>query len=271
MYNPNHDYDDDYEDDGMIATTRTANIPGSRAIRQPAFRVAGDPMAQSTVRQTPSNVPQPLSGVGVRQRGANVPTSARPIMQQRSLAPASNMADPYARRQPRRSLLPNFNIGAGLLNARLLVTIGAVIGVFILGFFLVSNVMHWWQTWQDDMTYGRPRTSQTDAWVGHNEQNGTPTHFMAQNLNHQVIIYEQPGADAMQTRVIQGPPLYFKDSDLAPVTLSFKDVNADGHVDMLVSVEGQQFVYINDNGTFRRIKPEEQARINVSNSNGGNK
>jgi hypothetical protein len=140
-----------------------------------------------------------------------------------------------------------------------------VVGILVVGFFLVSNVTHWWSTWQDDMTYGRPRTSQSDAWVGHNEQTGSPTHFIAQNLNHQVVVFEIPGGDALKTRVIQGPPLYFKDSELAPVTLSFKDVNADGHVDMIMSVEGQQFVYINDNGNFRRITDEERSKINLTN------
>ena len=28
----------------------------------------------------------------------------------------------------------------------------------------------------DDLHYGRPRTAQLDAWVGHNEAAGTPTH-----------------------------------------------------------------------------------------------
>jgi hypothetical protein len=36
----------------------------------------------------------------------------------------------------------------------------------------------WLNIFMDDLHYGRPRTFQTDAWVGHNEQTGTPSHFI---------------------------------------------------------------------------------------------
>lgn len=273
----NRDFDEYYEDeDEMLMPSRPANVPMGRGMRQPTmngmptYRTMGEGIGQATARTAvASNVPQPIPGAGVRPRAANVPIMAPPA--QRALAPTrQQMTDSYARPNPRRNMLPN--VGAGLLNAKLGMFIGATLAVFVLGFFLVSNVIQWWSTWQDDMTYGRPRTSQIDAWVGHNEQTGTPTHFIAQNLNRQVVVYEIPGGDATKTRIIQGPPLYFKDSELAPVTLSFKDENADGHVDMIIHVEGQQFIFINDNGTFRRITDEERARLNLSAAdNGGNK
>jgi len=38
--------------------------------------------------------------------------------------------------------------------------------------------------------------------------------------------------------------------DLTPVTLTFKDVNADGKLDMIVNVQDTHFVFLNSNGTF---------------------
>src|SRR5918912_499514 len=39
----------------------------------------------------------------------------------------------------------------------------------------------------DDLRYGRPRPSQLDAFVGHDETAGHPPHLMAINLNRQVV------------------------------------------------------------------------------------
>lgn len=274
----NRDFDDFYDDDEeLMMPTRPANVPTGRGMGytngMPAYRAMGDGMGQVAGTRTAvaPNVPPPIPNAGVRPRVANVPQpGVRPTGSQRALAP---MADPYRRRvaAPRSNPLSNLNVAAGLLNTKMVMLVAGTLAVFLLGFFLVSNVVNWWSTWQDDMTYGRPRTYQTDAWVGHSEQTGTPSHFIAENLHNQVVIFEIPGGDATHTKVIMGPPLYFKGSDLAPVTLSFKDMNADGNVDMIVTVEGQHFVYVNDNGNFRPITDTERAKLNVSSLDGGNK
>src|SRR2546425_1583080 len=41
--------------------------------------------------------------------------------------------------------------------------------------------------------YGRPRTFQTDAVVGHNDSAASPSHFIAINLNRHVEVIECPG------------------------------------------------------------------------------
>jgi hypothetical protein len=121
----------------------------------------------------------------------------------------------------------------------------------LVGWVLLTMLANWWQVTQDDWHYGRPRTFQTDFVVGHNDSPSNPSHFIAVNLNRRVLIIELPGGDSSKARIYSGPILIGQGQDLAPVTLSFQDVNANGVVDMIVNVQDAHFVYINDNGTFR--------------------
>lgn len=108
----------------------------------------------------------------------------------------------------------------------------------------------WWSAHQDDVTYGRPRTAQYDVVVGHSDSPGTPTHFMALNLNATVIVIELPGGDTAKARIYRGPQLFGPDANLFPVTLTFPDPTGDGKPNMQVHVQGQIFVYLNQNGQF---------------------
>ena len=113
----------------------------------------------------------------------------------------------------------------------------------------------------DGWQYGYPRTSQTDAVVGHHDSPANPSHFIAINLHSHIEVIEFPGGDVTHARVYLGPTLIGTGQDLVPVTLSFKDVNGDGKPDMIVSVGGTIVVFINDNGQFRPLKPGEQVTL----------
>jgi hypothetical protein len=113
------------------------------------------------------------------------------------------------------------------------------------GFFL-----SWYGTWQDDLHYGRPRTFQIDQVVGHNDSPTNPTHFIAINLNSQIVIIEIPGGDISKAMIYSAPKLYGQDASLAPITLTFQDVNHDGKIDMIVHFQGSEIVYLNENGKF---------------------
>ena len=113
----------------------------------------------------------------------------------------------------------------------------------------------------DDLHYGRPRTFQTDAWVGHNEQTGSPSHFIAINLNRHIEIIEISGGDAARTKIYTGPEFYNAGDDLVPVTLRFVDVNGDQKPDMIVSFSGSRVVFINENGSFRPMVPSERHQV----------
>ena len=147
-----------------------------------------------------------------------------------------------------RQAHPLLYLGVGMIAMLLLWTI-------------VSSVFGWFATAIDDMRYGRPRTYQTDAFVGHNEQSGTPSHFLALNLNRRIEIIELPGGDATHAKIYLGPQLYGANDDLTPVTLTFIDVNGDHKPDMIVNFQASRLVFINDQGSYRPLQPAERHSV----------
>ena len=135
-----------------------------------------------------------------------------------------------------------------------LVFVGIAMLIMIIGWVAFNALGSWWQTTQDDWRYGRPRTFQTNAVVGHNDSATNPSHFIAVNLNRHALIIELPGGDATKARIFNGPILIGPGQDLAPITLSFQDVNGDGLLDMIINVQDAHFVFINGGGTFHPAK-----------------
>jgi hypothetical protein len=126
---------------------------------------------------------------------------------------------------------------------------------------LTMGVTGWVGKTLDDIHYGYPRTYQTDAFVGHNETSGIPSHFIAINLHGHIEVIEFPGGDASHARIYMGPQLYTSGSDLAPATLTFADLNGDHLPDMIINVQGSQIVFINDQGQFRPMRSDELQKI----------
>ena len=122
---------------------------------------------------------------------------------------------------------------------------------------VASLLVNWWQVTQDDWHYGRPRTFQVDAVVGHNDSKASPSHFIAINLNRHVEVIECPGGDCSRAVIYLGPTLFGDGQDLTPVTLTFQDVNGDGKPDMVIHIQDQRIVFINENGKFRPARPGE--------------
>lgn len=141
------------------------------------------------------------------------------------------------------------------------VLLGMAMFIMVVGWVLLTMVANWWQVTQDDWHYGRPRTFQTDMVVGHNNSTADPSHFLALNLNRHIEIIEFPGGDASKARIYMGPTLVGSGQELAVVTLTFKDVNGDGKMDMIVNVQDSHFVFINDNGQFRPLRPGENIQL----------
>ena len=126
---------------------------------------------------------------------------------------------------------------------------------------IMGNVMGWARNRVDDVRYGATRTYQVDEVVGHDDGAGTPTHFIALNLNRQVMIIEIPGGDASKTRTLTGPYLFGAGEDKTPVLLRFDDLNRDGSKDLVVNVKNEEIVYLNKDGQFQPITPEERGRL----------
>ncbi len=132
----------------------------------------------------------------------------------------------------------------------------AMLALWVLG----NLAVNWWNVTQDDWHYGRPRTFQIDARVGHNDD-ATASHFVAMNLNRHIMIIELPGGDPTRAKIYIGPTLLGDGQELSPVTLSFKDASGDGKPDMLVHIQDQTIVFINDGGQFRPQKPGERITL----------
>lgn len=141
------------------------------------------------------------------------------------------------------------------------VFLGMAMLIMLIGWVLLTMLMSWWQVTQDDWHYGRPRTFQTDIVVGQSDSATNPSHFMVINLHRHIQIIEFPGGDSSKARIYMGPTLVGPEQDLAVVTLTFKDVNGDGKLDMIVNVQDSHFVYINDNGQFRLARPGENIQL----------
>lgn len=204
---------------------------------------------------TPDVTPMPSSVRRYRPNRQQVPPKqgvhySIPLRSGRlASSPASPSAPP-----PQRRMRPHwlFWLGIGLL-------------VMLAGWLALNTLLCWWQVTQDDWHYGRPRTFQVDAVVGHQDSTARPSHFLALNLNRHILIIELPGGDPSQARIYVGPVLTGDGQELAPVTLSFRDVNGDGKPDMIVAVQGSRFVYVNDQGSFRPARPGEvRATISYS-------
>lgn len=150
---------------------------------------------------------------------------------------------------------------AGRFRPHWLVFIGAAMLVMVLGWVVFSAVANWWQVTQDDAHYGRPRTFQMDTVVGHSDSAANQSHFIAINLNRHIEVIEFPGGDPTKAKVYIGPTLIGDGQALAAVTLSFQDVNGDGRPDMVLHIQDSHFVFINENGSFRPARPDENVHL----------
>lgn len=164
------------------------------------------------------------------------------------VVPHASIDETYARRSPARR--PPVRSARGQGRFHWLVFVGLAMCIMILGWLALSAAGSWWQNTQDDWRYGRPRTFQIDQVVGHHDSAHNPSHFIAMNLNRHILVIEIPGGDVSKSVLFSGPTLLGPDQDLTPVTLSFQDLNHDGKPDMIVNLQGSQFVYLNENGTF---------------------
>jgi len=143
--------------------------------------------------------------------------------------------------------------------------IAVLIGMLVMALLAVGLTAFgsWWRVHMDDMQYGRPRTFQLDAVVGHGGDSlANLTHFIFINLNRHVEIIELPAGDAANARIYQGPVLFGDGQDLTPVTGEIRDVNGDGKPDLIVHIQDQQIVFINDGTQFRPLRPGEHVNIN---------
>lgn len=119
----------------------------------------------------------------------------------------------------------------------------------------------WLRATIDDLRYGWPRTAHADAFLGHAEARGTPTHLMAMNLNRRVVLVEFPGGDVNAPKVQVGPYLFGAQGDRTPVRMEVRDMDGDGALDVVLDIDSEWLVYLNKDGGFRLPTDDEQRRI----------
>ena len=88
--------------------------------------------------------------------------------------------------------------------------------------------------------------------MGHELEPHIETHFTALNLKGQVLIFEVPGGDPANTRLLQGPRLVGPGADLAPVTLTFSGDAK--HPDLVVTVNGLQVMFRNTGTSYAPMR-----------------
>ena len=127
--------------------------------------------------------------------------------------------------------------------------------------FVLLALFSWASNWVSQQWeyahYGYPRTYQADADVKH----GGISHFLVENLNGRVIIYELHPDHLADSKVYQGPILEGAGVDQYPATIRFADVNRDGLPDMLISFHDIHAVLINANGGFRPATPADKITL----------
>ena len=126
---------------------------------------------------------------------------------------------------------------------------------------LIGHTITWGQRTVDNVRYGMPRRVHLSGYVGHNDAHAMPTHFIALNLDGHVSVLEIPGGDIERLTVLPGPYVVGHDGPYVVPELALRDLDSNGHVDLLVTLRGETVVYMNDNGGFRLMTPGERARL----------
>ncbi len=233
---------------GRHSVVTTATTPTVQRASRPRSAEYQDDVhewkrADDKGKDTKSNPPKNAPGVKYSPLATKpIPTIARPL----PTTPRPKLV--LKKAQATRQAHPLLYLGIGMIAMLLLWTI-------------LTSIFGWFTTTMNDLRYGRPRTYQTDFFVSHSEQGGTPSHFIAINLNRRIEIIELPGGDATHAKIYLGPQLYGANDDLTPVTLSFVDVNGDHKPDMIVNFQSSRIVFINDQGGFRPLLPAERHSV----------
>ncbi|HET8846711.1 MAG TPA: hypothetical protein VFN35_34935, partial [Ktedonobacteraceae bacterium] len=63
------------------------------------------------------------------------------------------------------------------------------------------------------------------------------------------------------TQTYIGPHLSGPDGDLAAVTLSFLDLRGNGRLDMIIHVQGSQYIFLNDGEKFVPVPADEEKQM----------
>ncbi|GHO88200.1 hypothetical protein [Dictyobacter formicarum] len=149
---------------------------------------------------------------------------------------------------PGQAVLLHFQTRFPSASLATLVSLGMVIMLLLI--LIGQGIASWTSTVVTDWQYGRPRTFQTDAFVGH-EQTGQPSHFVALNVRGQVEVLELPSNDPSRARLILGPHLSGPQADLIPVTIHFVPSSTPHAPNMRLDIGSTSILFYNTHGQFQ--------------------
>jgi len=240
------DYDEQREDESLYSTRQpsSARRYQNSSVPKQASSVVTRPRQQQLRRPDRYDT----VNVYVRRKSAQAP---RPQQPPRTTHPSEPEQDDEQETEP---LCGSSTQPKRTRRFHWLVPVGVGMVAMVVLWFVLSSILGWWQTTQDDWHYGRPRTAQYDVRVGHSD-NQTPSHFLALNLHRHIEVIECPAGDCSKAKIYIVPSMLQEGNDLAVVTLAFKDLTHNGKLDMIISVGNDKFVFINANGAFRPVAP----------------
>ena len=240
-------------DEGMIDPPRSS----SSVVRFTNTQTPRYPTSQPVNSTVPTrrqgmtrDLPPQMRQTGHTGRQPRLPVQPPPVYT--TTSPRSTRpSKPPVKEKPQRRVHWLLPAGVGMV---------AMLVLWVLG----STALSWGINRYNDFKYGYPRTFHTDAVVGHGDSELHKSHFMAINYNHQAVIFEMMGGDTGAGKSISYVVNFIssENDDLAPVTLDFKDLNADKKPDMIVHVhlsnQDQVVVFINDGKKFRPATPNDK-------------
>lgn len=132
-----------------------------------------------------------------------------------------------------------------------ILVVGIILLATILAIAITMFISPMIGRWNDDRTYGYPRTTHTRAIVGHGTKQDPYSDFTAENINGNIYVIEISEADPSQ----RPPKIYLVtrygglDRDtLAVSSITFADENSDGKLDMVVMTENGNVFVLDNNG-----------------------
>ncbi len=212
---------------------------------QAAIQPVRPPTAQPVARRSRPAPPVPVAALPA---DSGQPTAATAVMAVESVATAGWLA---AIKQQAAQARP-YAIAAGI-----------AVSVLVI-YLAINTTISFLGQKADDLTYGKIRKVDLQAYVGHNETPDHPTYFIAANLDQKVGVIEVPGGDWSKARAIAGPYLFGKDASKIPVHLSVSDVGCNGKPALLEEINGEQIVYINSGTDFHLMTAAERSALPTS-------
>jgi hypothetical protein len=262
------------QDDGQ-STIRRRSITGGQEQRQPRY-------PKSMERNVPPRTDGPFSEDDLFPDGPRTNTSVvrytGPSGQiQRTAGALSTTGGIPSRRQTGTKNSPRIprstttqqrpNNPKSHKRVHWLLPLGVGMVAMLVLWMVGSTIVTWGVQRYYDVHYGNPRTSQTDAVVGHNhDSEAHKSHFIAVNLNRRAIVVELMGGDPAKAKTYVAP-VYIDGpgGDLAPVDLEFRDVTGDSKKDMIIHIhlpsQDQISVFINEGTQFRPSDGNDKVHI----------